>query len=197
MTGPKRSKYQINKDRHTVGELYLKGVYQSVIAEQLGLTQQQISYDLKMNQKTWAKNTALSLDEHKIKELAKNDNLERVAWADYERSKREFKSKIIRGKNLSKNEHGQTTGDSIEQTIKTEDRNGDPRFLDVIAKCIERRCKLLGLDEPQKHEHSGSQKSPLQIYLTMSEHERKAKLTQLLSRVQEGIQEGDCNEQDK
>lgn len=29
---------------------------------------------------------------------------------------------------------------------------GDPRSIDVVLKVIDRRCKLLGLDAPQRHE---------------------------------------------
>ena len=155
MAAPKRTPIQIKNDRVKIAELYIKGVYQHVIAAELGLAQSQIAYDLKKIQAEWVKNTTLDLDHFKGKEIAKVDEVERVAWADYARSKREFKSKIVKGKGLGRNEQGQTTGDSIEQTIKTEERNGDPRFLDVVMKCIERRCKLLGLDEPEKHQHSG------------------------------------------
>jgi hypothetical protein len=146
-TGPKRTPIQIKQDRVTIAELYIKGVYQSVIAKQLGLSQVQISYDLKAIQKQWIKETTLSLDQYKGKELARLDEVERTAWDGYSRSKQEFKSKIIKGKELEKNKEGQTKGKSIEQTIKTEERVGNPKFLDVIVKCIELRCKLLGLNE--------------------------------------------------
>lgn len=36
-------------------------------------------------------------------------------------------------------------------TSKDENTVGDPRFLNGIDRCIERRCKLLGLDAPIKH----------------------------------------------
>jgi len=198
MAANKRTKIQIKNDRVRIAELYIKGVYQSVIAAELGLDQSQISRDLKAIQAEWIKNTTLDLDHFKGKEIAKIDQVERTAWEGYTRSLEKFKSTITTGRDITEDkETGKVTASNKDQVVKVEERNGDPRFLDVVMKCIERRCKLLGLDEAQKHEHSGSQKSPLQIYLTMSEHERKAKLTQLLSRVQDGIQESDCNEQGK
>ena len=35
-------------------------------------------------------------------------------------------------------------------TSTTKDRFGDPRYLDKIAWCIDKRCKILGLDEPTR-----------------------------------------------
>jgi hypothetical protein len=33
---------------------------------------------------------------------------------------------------------------------RSEGQAGDPRFLQGVACCIDRRCKLLGLDKPDK-----------------------------------------------
>lgn len=164
MTGPKRTKLEIKRDRAKITELYIQGHYQSDIAEQLGLTQPQISYDLKVIQKEWVKNTTLSLDEYKGKELAKIDHLECVYWQAWDRSLRDFKSKIIKGKGIGKDkETGKPIADSTEQTMKTEDRNGDPRYLDGVMKCIEQRCKLLGIYAPEKREHTGKDGGPIVI----------------------------------
>lgn len=40
------------------------------------------------------------------------------------------------------------------------DTVGNPRFMKVIQDCIAKRCDLLGLNDPQKQEHSGQ----IQIY---------------------------------
>ena len=37
-----------------------------------------------------------------------------------------------------------------ERSVMTEERTGDPRYLDGVMRCIERRCHLLGLDAPAK-----------------------------------------------
>jgi len=164
MVGPKRTKLEIKRDRVKIAELYIKGVYQSIIAEDLGLDQSQISYDLKQIQKEWVKNTTLNLDDYKGKELAKIDQVERMAWEGYDRSLRELKSKIIKSKDIAKDaKTGKISADNTDQTIKTENRNGDPRFLEIIMKCIDRRCKLMGLDEPQKHEIAGKDGGSIQI----------------------------------
>ena len=155
-SGPKRTKLEIKRDRVRIAELYIKGVYQSVIAAELGLSQVQISYDLKKIQAEWVKNTTLDLDHFKGKEIAKIDQVERTAWEGYTRSLEKFKSTITTGRDITEDkETGKVTAGNKDQVVKVEERNGDPRFLDVVMKCIERRCKLMGLDAPDKHEHTG------------------------------------------
>ena len=42
-------------------------------------------------------------------------------------------------------------------------RDGDPRFLEGIFKCIDKRCKMLGLDAPAKQEISGPNQGPIEV----------------------------------
>ena len=86
MAAPKRTQFQKEHDYERITAYYLKGEYQSAIAEKLGVTQQQISLDIKTIQARWRKNTDFNLDEHKSRELAKLDELERIAWDAWEKS---------------------------------------------------------------------------------------------------------------
>lgn len=129
-----RSKIEIKRDRVHIAEMYIQGRYQHEIAEELGLTQQQISYDLKAIQKEWKKNTTIALDDHKSKEIAKIDRLERTYWQAWEDSRQEGKTKSVKQSN---------TG--VVRQIRTEDQYGDPRYLTGVQWCIEQRCKLLGM----------------------------------------------------
>lgn len=157
-TKNKRSKLEIKQARMKIAKLYIQGKYQSEIAGMMGLTQQQISYDLKVIQKEWLQNTTFALDDYKAKELAKIDLLERTFWDAWERSLEEFRSQVTKAKGSQKGKPNQA-----ERIIKTEDRNGDPRYLDGVMKCIERRAKLLGLDSPEKREHTGKGGGPIVI----------------------------------
>lgn len=157
MAAPKRTKLEIKRDRHKIAELYIQGKYQSVIAEIIGLTQQQISYDLKAIQKEWIKNTTLSLDTYKSTELAKIDHLERTYWQAWDRSLNQFKSQIVKGRDITKDTNtGKPIAESIEKTNKIEDRNGDPKYLQGIQWCIDQRCKILGVYAEIKHKLSGT-----------------------------------------
>jgi len=147
-TGPKRSPLEIKQNRVKIAELYIKGVYQAEIATELNLDQSTISRDLKAIQAEWVKNTTLDLDHFKGKEIAKIDQVERTAWEGYTRSLEKFKSTITTGKGITEDkETGKVTAGNKDQVVKVEERNGDPRFLDVVMKCIERRCKIMGLDK--------------------------------------------------
>ena len=89
MAKTKRTSVERERDLEAITGLYLRGVSQSEIAAQLGVTQQQVSYDLKVVQRRWAEKTVINLDAAKQKELARIDLLEREYWQAWERSKGE------------------------------------------------------------------------------------------------------------
>lgn len=134
--------------RLEIAEMYLKGKYQSEIASELGTTQATVSRNLKAIREEWLKSALVNFNEAVAKELAKVDNLERVYWESWERSLEPFKSKTVKAKGNPRTEEELKA--NAEQTLKTEDRNGDPRYLQGVQWCIEKRCKLLGLDAPDR-----------------------------------------------
>jgi len=154
-----RARTQIERDRRRISELYLKGWLQAEIAKELHLSQPTVSNDLKAIQKEWLKSTLQDFDKLKARELAKIDNLELVYWEAWERSKDNKKSKTIK-LNPRRGQIRATNEDITEIKTKDEDLIGDPRFLSGVQWCIDRRCKLLGIDAPEKHEHSGIVKTP-------------------------------------
>ena len=154
-----RTRTQIERDRKRISELYLKGWLQAEIAEELHLSQPTVSNDLKAIQKEWLKSTLQDFDKLKARELAKIDNLELVYWEAWERSKDNKKSKTIK-LNPRRGQTRATNENITEIKTKDEDLIGDPRFLSGVQWCIDRRCKLLGIDAPEKHELSGTVKTP-------------------------------------
>ena len=140
---PKRTKFQIESDRQEMTTLYLHGMTQAKIAERMGVSRVQITYDLQVVQKQWRKSTTIDLDEAKRKELAKIDDLERTYWEAWEVSLGEREQTLTEQRNMG--EQAQTRA-----SIRKENRDGDPAFLAGVQWCIERRCKLLGLDAPVK-----------------------------------------------
>jgi hypothetical protein len=172
MPSHKRSEIQIEKDREKISEWYLQGWSQRRIAAELRLSQNQIKYDLKIIQARWLQNTMMNLDEAKSKEVAKLYQIEKQAHEAWERSQNDFKATTISGKTVKIEIIDPETGEVIRteeklkptgQVIHTETRPGDPRFLDQVNKCIERRCKLLGLDAPGKQEHTGKDGGPILV----------------------------------
>lgn len=171
----RRSKFQLEKDRSETARLYLMGWRQVDIAERMGVSQQQISLDLKAVQAEWLASSVRDFDEARAQELAKVDQLEMTYWQTWERSLEAFKSKTVKAKGI-KQDVG--TYKDAEQTTRTEERNGDPRYLQGVQWCIDRRCKLLGLDAPQEHnvkyEDAG-----------LTDAERANKILALLDRARE------------
>lgn len=142
----KRSEFQKAYDRQRIADMYLRGMHQDEIGEVVGLSQGQISGDLAFIQKQWLENTTMNLDEFKAKELARIDHLERHYWAAWETSKTE------RTKSRQETDGSKKDGKLTVKKASTEkeQRDGNPAFLDGVMKCIDRRCKLLGLDAPTK-----------------------------------------------
>ena len=142
-TAHKRTPFQIEKDRREVTSLYLRGKTQMEIARLLGLSRQQIGYDLKVIQGQWRQATAIDLDAAKMMELSRIDVLERVAWEAWERSQEDKETTLT--KQVEGNDEGRGWA-----SIRREGQNGNPAFLERISWCIGCRCKLLGLDSPIK-----------------------------------------------
>ena len=122
-----------------IAEMYLKGKRQSEIAQSLGTSQATISRNLQAVREAWLNSALVDFNEAMARELAKTDNLERVYWESWERSLLPFRSKSTKVK-----------PDGTEHNRKVEQRVGNPQFLQGVQWCIEKRCKLLGLDAPER-----------------------------------------------
>ena len=138
-----RSPDQIRKGRAEVARLYLEGRTQADIGAQLGLSRQQIGYDLGAVRQEWLQSSLVDFNAKKAEELARIDKLEREYWSAWEASKQDRQTSTTE----------QTTGaegERLKAAIRKTDQTGDPRYLAGVERCIEQRCKLLGLCAPQK-----------------------------------------------
>ena len=134
------------RDRRKTADLYLQGWLQADIAGFLGLSQSTVSNDLKALQGQWLRSALLDFDEAKAREVAKVDRLEREYWAAWERSCEDAETTKRRG--TPGEEPGKIKTASVERTVKGQ--AGDPRFLQGVERCIDRRCKILGVDAAQR-----------------------------------------------
>lgn len=153
----KRSEFQKEYDLERITTLYLRGWRQVDIAAELGLHHTQISYDIRKIQARWRESTTMNLDEAKQKELSRIDETEREFWAAWEKSKSE-RTKARQETSGKEKGKAKVTKASMEK----EQRDGNPAFLDGVLRCIDRRCKLLGLDAPEKKELFGKDGGPIQ-----------------------------------
>jgi hypothetical protein len=145
-----RSPDQIRKDRAEVAHLYLQGWTQAEIGGRLGLSRQQVGYDLGAIREDWQQSTLTDFNARKAEELARIDRLEREYWSAWEASKQERQTSTTE----------QTTdgdGDRLRAAIRKVEQTGDPRYLAGVQWCVEQRCKILGLHAPQRHKHGGDE----------------------------------------
>ena len=175
MAGRRRKAAELARDRRRIAELYLRGWLQVDIADELGLHQTTISNDLKAIQAEWLESTIVDFDKARARELAKIDDLEREYWCGWQESTKDREIDIEESQAGGK--HG-----SLDKTVhKVEGQVGDPRFLQGVQSCIDRRCKLLGLDAPTKvapTDPTGSKE-----YTGLPDDERISRVVELLDRA--------------
>jgi len=134
----------ITSRRREVARLYCKGWTQPEIAEQLDVHQSTISRDLKDLRKDWLASALMDINEAKARELTKIDILELEYWDAWHRSVGENIRETSKAKGPAQ---GKPT--KMEKTIVKDRLVGDPRFLAGVQWCIDKRCKIMGLDAPQ------------------------------------------------
>ena len=141
MPGRRRSTAELTRDRRRIADLYLAGWTQTDIADELGVSQPTVSGDLKALQRDWLASSLIDFDAAKAQELAKIDRLEREYWTAWEESRRD--------KEISITEKIASEKPRDKAQIRREGQVGNPSFLSGVQWCIERRCKILGLDAPK------------------------------------------------
>lgn len=93
----------------------------------------------------WREHADIDFAERVALDLAKLDQLEREYWRGWERSLQKKATQKQSGRVQNKKDLHAT-----EFEATTEELTGDPRFLDGIQKCLERRAKLIGYDAEVK-----------------------------------------------
>jgi hypothetical protein len=134
---PLHKREVVNHRRQQVGALYVKGRLQTAIARELGISQPQVSHDLKAIQRAWLASSIRDFDLIKAEQLAKIDQIERAAWESFERSLQ------VREITVQEVTDGESRTNKV--SIRKEQQVGDPRFLQIAQRCIDQRCDILGL----------------------------------------------------
>lgn len=122
--------------RKNVAARYVRGQTQWEIARAFEVDQKTISNDLAAIRKAWLAEAVRSIDEIKARELAKIDAAEAEAWKAWTKSQEN--AEVLRAK---------IRGTNQETEKISKGQAGDPRFLEIILKCVQRRCEILGVCE--------------------------------------------------
>ena len=143
---PRRTRKQLRHDRALTANMFLMGRSIADIASEIGVSDSTIRRDLRLIMEYWRRSAIFDFNQRKMRELAALELTEAEAWSAWRRS---CEPKLKRGVKRRK-----TTGtedqDGVTQTRSAdiEQRDGDPRFLAIIQKCIETRLKVIGALTP-------------------------------------------------
>ena len=136
--------------------MYMLGVPRGDIAERTGASLSVVRKDITALRAEWDGERRLRSTLRCAEELARLDNLEAQAWMGWSRS---AQVRETRKRETRETTAGRTSVDSVT----TEARSGDPRFLKLIYDCIARRTRLLevelGADAPEADTETLMQKS--------------------------------------
>lgn len=141
----KRTQEQIISDRAKIANLYLQEYSYRQITDILNgenpysLSVTQIANDITTIVKEWQIEKSSCIDSRIDIDLQKIDKLEHEAWLAWERSK---------GYRVLKT--SSKTAKEKTRSIRRETQNGNPKYLEIILKCIHDRGNILGYMAPVK-----------------------------------------------
>lgn len=160
----KRKKFNKERERKIIARMFLQGCRQTDIAKKIERTDAYVAIELKRLSLQWREQANIDFSLAKSVELAKIENLERTYWMAWLRSVGEAKSVTVKGIGQKAGEKDKTLPVSVERSERTENKDGDPRYLQGVQWCIERRVKLFGFDQPIKFELVDEIKRKMQEY---------------------------------
>lgn len=148
-----RDKAQRALDKITITKMYLEGCRLREIASEIGVTYQNIQYELNKIIQEWQKEAIQNIDQLKSIELQRINNLEARAWQSLEASEGEIVKTSEKSGTITPVKHPE---DKIvlegEITTTKEQQTADPRYMRIILDCIKTRCQILGIDVKDKDE---------------------------------------------
>lgn len=156
----KRTKAEKQEHLNTLSRLYVKGATQMDMAKTLGISQGQISNDLKLLLKRWEEERIDSIDGYKHQQLLRINIIEEEMWAAWEKSKTTKKVIINKSKSGEMSDGFDiTTGKPTKLqtdkywragTTEEEPVAGDMQYMNGIMWCVQERAKIIGLYAPKK-----------------------------------------------
>lgn len=153
MAGRKRNKAERLRDLATVSEWYVEGMPQWKMAEHLGLSAQQITYDLKQVRKEW-REKYVDVGNVIMAQIAKYDQIEAYAWESFLASREGVATQVSytpeedeeTGRRVPKLAAAARRADfDLISKEGPQEGAGDIRWLDLVDKCIVRRLQLLDI----------------------------------------------------
>lgn len=130
----------IEQRRERVARLYCSGKSQRAVALAVGVCQTTVASDLQEIRKQWLSDAKMNFAERQAQELAKIDAVESEAWDAWERTKAEAAGEPI------PEQEPEAVGP--KKRVRVLGFTGEEKYLALVLRCVERRCRMLGLDAP-------------------------------------------------
>lgn len=137
----KRTPDERERDLAIIAERILRGEGQASIAKDLGVSQPMISYDLAEIRERWQAQANEAHGALVAQQLAEVREVKKSAWAAWENSRKPKRKSEAAIKGASGNA-------TTEKRTSEEQRDGNPTFLELVVKAMEKEARLMGLDKP-------------------------------------------------
>lgn len=149
----KEKEVEMAKRRRRVAELYLRGKSQRMIAEDVGFSVATVNRDLNYIQDRWKESALVDMDRAMARQLARLQQIEDELWEAWHKSKEDRETtKRKRKQVVAQGQDGEIqveadTPTEVQMQRKTKASYGDTQIMNQIMKVVDRRTRLLGLDE--------------------------------------------------
>jgi hypothetical protein len=120
-----------------VADLWLKGWSQIKIAKECEIGRKKVRILLDKARALWLDRRNMALTDAIAEQLRRIDLIEAQAWEQWERSKQDAVENSM-----------ETSKDGFKKKQTIRPQTGDARYLDSMLKCVDMRCKLLGIYKP-------------------------------------------------
>jgi predicted transcriptional regulator len=136
--------------RVKAASLYLRGHSQKEIATELSVSRACVSRDIKAIRQEWREDRVATIEEQRIIENAKIDQIEREAWQQWEKSKQAEVVERVESDVETAGRRSKAKAVAKREIKTTRGKTADARFMTVIQWCSEQRAKINGLYAPTK-----------------------------------------------
>ena len=144
--------FELAQRRRRVSELRLQGWTLREIGRELGIDFSQVSRDCKWCREQWRKDAIQDTGERLLEQMAQNDLLIREGWAAWERSKLDKTTREVETQDspeAPEAKPGPGRPSREKKRLRTEGQTGNPAYLALVERGIERQNKILGIDGSQ------------------------------------------------
>jgi hypothetical protein len=162
-TRNKRTKAQIAADRGVIADMMIEGKSVYTIRDHINairkynLSVSSIGYDMRVIQKEWVETYLQDINVAKAKELARIDRVEKAAWIAWEESKKALtktEKEKVENEQIGKSGEAYQKHRKVRAKTTEQESNADKEFIKVVQWCVETRCKILGINAPQRYDIS-------------------------------------------